>query len=112
MSGCQDYGPFLDPYYNTAPNNLGYPEKDHNFDNYPCGIYEGHRDVQGCTGVFRVFEGFIGIIQGAWGYLRVYIWDCYFRVFGSRGWVGSMEEPQPAILHPAGMRIPFTLPGA
>ena len=20
MGGCQDYGPFLDPYYNTAPN--------------------------------------------------------------------------------------------
>ena len=20
MDGCQNYGPFLDPYYNTAPN--------------------------------------------------------------------------------------------
>ena len=20
MGGCQNYGPFLDPYYNTAPN--------------------------------------------------------------------------------------------
>ena len=20
MRGCQNYGPFLDPYYNTAPN--------------------------------------------------------------------------------------------
>ena len=23
MGGCQTYGPFLDPYYNTAPNILG-----------------------------------------------------------------------------------------
>ena len=23
MGGCQDYGPFLDPYYNTAPNIWG-----------------------------------------------------------------------------------------
>ena len=29
MGGCQTYGPFLDPYYNTAP------ERDHNFDNHP-----------------------------------------------------------------------------
>ena len=23
MGGCQNYGPFLDPYYNTAPNISG-----------------------------------------------------------------------------------------
>ena len=23
MGGCQNYGPFLDPYYNTAPNIWG-----------------------------------------------------------------------------------------
>ena len=23
MGGCQNYGPFLDPYNNTAPNILG-----------------------------------------------------------------------------------------
>ena len=23
MGGCQNYGPFLDPYYNTAPNIKG-----------------------------------------------------------------------------------------
>ena len=23
MGGCQNYGPFLDPYYNTAPNIYG-----------------------------------------------------------------------------------------
>ena len=34
MGGCQNYGPFLDPYYNTGPN-LGDPERDHNFDNPP-----------------------------------------------------------------------------
>ena len=35
MGGCQNYGPFLGPYYNTAPNNFGYPKRDHNFDNHP-----------------------------------------------------------------------------
>ena len=35
MGGCQHYGPFSDPYYNMAPNILGYPEKDDDFDNHP-----------------------------------------------------------------------------
>ena len=38
MGGCQNYGPFLGPYYNTGPftgPNLGDPERDHNFDNLP-----------------------------------------------------------------------------
>ena len=35
MAGCQNDGPFLGPYYNTAPNYLGYPERDHSFDNHP-----------------------------------------------------------------------------
>ena len=26
MGGCQNYGPFLDPYYNTAPNISGTPK--------------------------------------------------------------------------------------
>ena len=34
MGGCQNYGPFLGPYYNTGPN-LGDPKRDHNFDNLP-----------------------------------------------------------------------------
>ena len=29
MGGCQNYGPFLDPYYNTAPN-IGYPNMESN----------------------------------------------------------------------------------
>ena len=34
--GCQKYGPFLGPHYNTAPNiYLGHPNRDPNFDNYP-----------------------------------------------------------------------------
>ena len=40
MGDCQSYGPFLGPYYNTGPNtgpNLGYPKRDHNFDNPPYG---------------------------------------------------------------------------
>ena len=31
---CQNYGPFLGPYYNTGPS-LGDPKRDHNFDNPP-----------------------------------------------------------------------------
>ena len=32
MGDCQNYGPFLGPYYNTGPS-LGDPKGDHNFDN-------------------------------------------------------------------------------
>ena len=42
MGDCQNYGPFLGPYYNTGPNtgpSLGDPKRDHNFDNPPCGGY-------------------------------------------------------------------------
>ena len=35
VGGCQNYGPFLDPFYNTAPKYSGYPTRDHNFDNHP-----------------------------------------------------------------------------
>ena len=38
MGDCQNYGPFLGPYYDTGPNtgpNLGDPKRDHNFDNPP-----------------------------------------------------------------------------
>ena len=38
MGGCQNYGPFLGPYYNTGPN-LGDPKRDHNFDNPPYNSY-------------------------------------------------------------------------
>ena len=34
LGDCQNYGPFLAPYYNTGPN-LGDPKRDHNFDNPP-----------------------------------------------------------------------------
>ena len=40
MGDCQNYGPFLGPYYSTGPNtgpNLGDPKRDHNFDNPPYG---------------------------------------------------------------------------
>ena len=38
MGSCQNSGPFLDPYYNTAPSISGYPKKGgHNFDNHPSG---------------------------------------------------------------------------
>ena len=38
MGDCQNYGPFLGPYYNTGPN-LGDPKRDHNFDNPPYTVY-------------------------------------------------------------------------
>ena len=34
MGDCQNYGPFLGPYYITGPN-LGDPKRDHIFDNPP-----------------------------------------------------------------------------
>ena len=36
MDGCRNYGPFLDPCYDTAP--LGYPQRGHNSDNCPEGF--------------------------------------------------------------------------
>ena len=38
LGDCQNYGPFLGPYYNTGPSTgpkLGDPKRDHNFDNPP-----------------------------------------------------------------------------
>ena len=37
LGDCQNYGPFLGPYYNTGPN-LGDPKRDHNFDSPPFGF--------------------------------------------------------------------------
>ena len=39
VGNCQNYGPFLGPYYNTGPNtgpDLGDPKREHIFDNSPC----------------------------------------------------------------------------
>ena len=35
MGGCQNYGPFLGPWYNTAPTIHGTQKGAKNFDNYP-----------------------------------------------------------------------------
>ena len=41
MGGCQNYGPFLGPHYNTAPTSyLGHRKRDHNFDNHPHESHE------------------------------------------------------------------------
>ena len=51
MGDCQNYGPFLGPYYNTGPNTgpyLGDPKRDHNFDNPPYEAYD-KRSLQGST---------------------------------------------------------------
>ena len=39
MGGCQNYGPFLGPYYNRDP------KRDHYFDNHPYGLLRGMRGV-------------------------------------------------------------------
>ena len=49
MGDCQNYGPFLGPYYSTGPNtgpNLGDPKRDHNFDNPPY-VVDGHKQMSG-----------------------------------------------------------------
>ena len=43
MGGGQNYGPFLGPYYNTALNYLGYPKRDHDFDNHLCALPEAKK---------------------------------------------------------------------
>ena len=35
MSGCQNYGPFLGTLFQYGTKYLGYPKRDHNFDNHP-----------------------------------------------------------------------------
>ena len=42
LGNCQNYGPFLGPYYSTGPNtgpNLRNPKRDHNFDNPPFDYF-------------------------------------------------------------------------
>ena len=53
VGGCQNYGPFLGPDYNTGPN-LGDPKRDHNFDNRPCGV--GGREGKGGEASRREWE--------------------------------------------------------
>ena len=38
LGGCQYSAPCLGPYYITA-QCLGYPKRDHNFDNHPHGLF-------------------------------------------------------------------------
>ena len=35
MDGCQNYGPFLGSLIKYGTYYLGYPRRDHNFDNHP-----------------------------------------------------------------------------
>ena len=49
MGGCQNYGSFLDPYYNTAPN-ISVPKiGDHNIDNQPYTFMGSHMKVSRTT---------------------------------------------------------------
>ena len=62
MGDCQNYGPFLGPYYNTGPN-LGDLNRDHNFDSPPYPSEESPsrtrfpssiQDIQEGTGLVKV----------------------------------------------------------
>ena len=53
--GCQNYGPFLDPYYDTAPNS-GYPKRDHNFDNQPYRDHDFSLLLAGSHGQRRYYD--------------------------------------------------------
>ena len=61
MGDCQNYGPFLGPYYNTRPHtgpNLGDPKGDHTFDNPPyiyAYVYRGY---------IYMCRGYTGVILG------------------------------------------------
>ena len=60
LGACQNYGPFLGPYYNTGPNtepNLGDPKRDHNSDNPP---FEPFAEAQRCWCHHRGTAAFAG----------------------------------------------------
>ena len=77
VGGCQNYGPFLGPYYNTAPNIFGYPKRDHSFDNHPCveETYASHLPVLVVYGLLgHVYPSGLGMqlekgpwLAGTWG---------------------------------------------
>ena len=53
LGDCQNYGPFLGPYYNTGPNtgpSLGNPKRDHNFDNPPIRVSGLELDLRATYG--------------------------------------------------------------
>ena len=51
--GCQNCGPFLSTLYIRCRIILGYPKRDHNFDNHPCGRGLTRR----CDLLYTVFPG-------------------------------------------------------
>ena len=83
MGGCQNYGPFLGPLYNTAPTvYLGYPKGDPNFDNYPHGSSSGAHPVHASPSQARTcraakLDGNV-VLGGSWvvisGALSPLIW--------------------------------------
>ena len=48
MGGCQNYGPFFDPYL-----IFRIPKKDHNFDYNPNVQRQGHKGLQFSVGVLH-----------------------------------------------------------
>ena len=73
VGNCQNYGPFLGPYYNTGPN-LGNSKRDHNFDNPPSEIAE-HPSAEMLPGASRngVLDS-IGIMEKKME-LTIEYWD-------------------------------------
>ena len=48
MGDCQNYGPFLVPYFITGPY-VGDPKRDHNFDNPPYCLIHTHSGLLYCV---------------------------------------------------------------
>ena len=59
MGNCQNYGPFLGPYYNTEPN-LGDPKRDHDFDNPPNSQCRQYSQTLGPNVGIICVLGFLG----------------------------------------------------
>ena len=80
MGDCQNYGPFLGPYYNTGPNTgpkLGDPKRDHNFDNPPYVRVQG----LGCPDIRSLMQD---VSHYGWEVQATTIlwWLQWFKVWG------------------------------
>ena len=68
MGGCQNYGPFLGPYY------LGYPKRDPNFDNHPYTFFHMvsmSKPDAGCTRIYGRLSSFEAKLSVIWVVLGI-----------------------------------------
>ena len=70
MGGCQSSGPFLDPYYNTAPN-IEYPKRDHLLSQIQPesqqGVGQGDSQISGDHLMSTVRTPVLGVGSGSLG---------------------------------------------